>query len=406
MTKLMKLFVASLLISSSLLAHVTAHKVDFSLANISATSSAWHHAEFSEVAVYPQTTIKMNDKKAVELNKNNGAKVAKVGALYNETEIAFLVRWKDKTLSIQKGYRTDSFGDAFAVQFASDYSDYKKLPYIGMGSAGREVVVHVQKAAPHIHEPNGNGNVAIQVGRKNTNLFHEDLAKFDAEVKKVGVVDYERTFVSAGFRSMTEIKDDSVKSNMNMMYNPAHKCWKGVLSRELKDEYLDLNSHVIPVAFAIWDGAKDNRDGLKLLSGWTAVKLEGNENNKDASKILCKSLSPKSLSGDAKNGKEQFAMNCAGCHIANENNFAPKFMAPNLNNIGGYASASYIKESIVDPSAVVVPGYNRNAHKNTPWYNVENGKRVSTMPSYSWLDEKTLNDIVYYMKTELKAEAK
>jgi mono/diheme cytochrome c family protein len=381
--------VAGLLASSLSSANIEATKTEHSLAEISTMSPLWKSAKVVEVGLFPQTTIKMNDKKANELNADNKSKVAKVQALYNDKEIAFLVRWKDNTLSIQKGYRTTSYGDGFAVQFATDFSNPEKLPYIGMGSEGREVFVHLQKAAPNTFEPNGKGNVELQVGRKNSPYFNEDLKKFDEAVKNEGVVDYERNFVSAGFRSMTQVRE-GVESNMNMIYNMKRDCWKGSLSRELKDEYLDLNAPAIPVAFAVWDGGKNNRDGLKLLSGWNSVTLSA------GGEKLVSALNDE-VKGDVANGKAQYDMNCAACHDV-------PFMAPSLANIGGYASAGYLKESITEPSAVVVPGYNRNAHKNTPWYNIdENGNRVSTMPSFSWMDEKSQTDLIAYLKT-LKKE--
>jgi complex iron-sulfur molybdoenzyme family reductase subunit gamma len=390
--------VAGLTASSLWSANIVATKVHHSLENISEVSPLWKEADTAEVGLYPQTTVKMFDKKANEMNAENGSKMAKVQALYNDSEIAFLVRWRDNTLSIQKGYRSDSYGDGFAVQFAKDFSNPETLPYIGMGSEGREVLVHLQKAAPNTFEPNGHGNVALQVGRKNTNAFNEELAQFDADVKKAGVVDYERTFVSAGFRSMTEIKDGSVNSDMNMVYNIKRNCWKGTLNRPLKDEYVNLDAPAIPVAFAVWDGGKNNRDGLKLLSGWNSVTLAG----KDGGDALVSALND-APEGDVVNGKAQYEMNCAACHLTKDIQMTMPNMAPELSNIGGYASAGYIRESIVDPDAVVVPGYNRNAHPNTPWYNVVDGKRTSTMPSFSWLDEKSLTDIVAYVKT-LKAE--
>jgi len=267
-----------------------------------------------------------------------------------------------------------------------------------MGSEGREVLVHLQKATPHISEPNGNGNVELQTSYHQTNHFEAELEKFKSAQKSAEITDYERTFVSAGFRSMTEIKDGSVKSDMNMLYNIKRGCWKGTLNRELKDEYLNLDAPAIPVAFAIWDGGKNNRDGLKLLSSWNSVTLT------DSNDKLVSALNDK-VDGDVANGKSQFEMNCAACHLTKDIQMTVPFMAPELSNIGGYASAGYLTESIIDPSAVVVPGYNRNAHKNTPWYNLENGKRVSTMPSFSWLDKKSLTDIVSYLKT-LKAEVK
>jgi complex iron-sulfur molybdoenzyme family reductase subunit gamma len=382
-----KIVLAGLFASTSLWsANIIATKVHHSISEVATGSPLWAGVKESKVTLYPQTTVKMNDKIANQMNADNGSKVAKVKAIYTDTEIAFLIKWQDETLSIQKGYKSDSYGDGFAVQLATDYSNPEALPYIGMGSKGREVFVHLQKANPNVFEPNGNGDVEMQVGRKNTPYFGTELEAYDSAVKDLGVVDYERNFVSAGFRSMTQVRD-GVNSNMNMIYNLNKHCWAGTLSRDLKDEYLNLEG-TVPVAFAVWDGSRNNRDGLKLLSGWNSVVLEDETE-------LVEALNGE-VSGDVANGKAQYDMNCAACHNT-------PFMAPSLANIGGYASAGYLKESISDPSAVVVPGYNRNAHKNTPWYNVENGKRVSTMPSFSWMGEKDMKDLIAYLKT-LKAE--
>jgi len=140
-----------------------------------------------------------------------------------------------------------------------------------------------------------------------------------------------------------------------------------------------------------------NRDGLKLLSSWIPVKL-GDEKGGDAL-VTELTTAPK---GDVENGKNLVMQNgCMGCHYI-PGMSQPGYMAPGLANIGGYSTDAYLKESMVDPNAIVVPGYNRNAHPNTPWYNVIDGKRQSTMPPYP-LDDKSLDDMVAYMRT-LKAE--
>jgi complex iron-sulfur molybdoenzyme family reductase subunit gamma len=200
---------------------------------------------------------------------------------------------------------------------------------------------------------------------------------------------------------MTEIKDGSNNSSARLGYNTGDKGWEGTLSRAMKDDYVDLNQGAIPVAFAVWDGAKMGRDGLKNLSQWVSVKLEGNEGG-DA---LIAALDAGAVKGDVAAGKQAVADNgCVGCHQV-EKTDAANLMAPSLTNIGGYATAGYLKESLVAPSAVVVPGYNRNAHSNYMWYMEENGKRTSTMTEYSFLDAATIDNIVAYLKT-LKAEAK
>ena len=58
----------------------------------------------------------------------------------------------------------------------------------------------------------------------------------------------------------------------------------------------------------------------------------------------------------------------------------------------------------MEPSAVVVAGYNVNAHKNFSWYTSDDkGMRTSTMPPFAHLDEQSVNDLVAFMKT-LKVE--
>ena len=398
MNKLTTALLATSLVASAALAEgaVLAQKTDGDVTKLTPTSSAWEYVKATTIHLYPQTTVMMNDKKANKINKNAKAKEARVKAIYDGKNIAFLLEWPDGTKSVQQGYRSDVYGDGFAIQLPVNYKDPKKLPYIGMGSEGRPVIIHLQKAVQPIYEPNGNGNVSDQQNVLSKNKFGKEIKAYNEKVSKLAVKDYQRSFISEGFRSMTEIKDGSEKFSADMSYG--NNTWKGTVVRPLKDSYLNLKGS-FPVAFAAWDGSKLNRDGLKLLSSWIPVKLVGQSGG---NKLISELTAP--VKGDAKNGKNLVMQNgCMGCHYI-PGMSSPGFMAPGLANIGGYATAAYLRESIVDPSAVVVPGYNRNAHKNSPWYNLVNGKRQSTMPPYP-LDDKSLNDMVAYLKT-LKSEVK
>lgn len=398
MKKLTSTLLAAATIASALAADsaINALKVSGSLDKVTNTSAIWKGAKFSPVTLYPQTTIEFNDKKANELNANPKAVKAEVAAVYNKDKIAFLIKWPDGTKSVQEGGKTDTYGDGFAVQFASHYANPAELPYIGMGSEGRQAVIHLQKETAKTYEPNGNGDVGSQVNPNQTDLFNKDLKAFNKTVDALGSADYEKSYVGEGFRSMTEIKDGSNQSTSNMTYTK--KAWAGTLSRPLKDEYVDLNAAVIPVAFAVWDGEKMGRNGLKYLTQWTAVVLKKGDDK------LVNALHGK-IEGDAAKGKESAVANgCTGCHQI-EKTEATNLMGPSLTNIGGYSTVDYLKESLVKPSAVVVPGYNRNAHSSYAWYNIQDGKRVSTMPDHSWMEKADIDNIVAYLKT-LKAEAK
>lgn len=400
MKKLIQSLLAASAIASAVCASsaITAVKVSGNIDKVSYDSAIWKQAKMSNVVLYPQTTIVFNDKNANEINKNAKAMEAQVGAIYNATQIAFIVKWKDGTKNITYANTTDTYADGFAVQFATDYKDAKKLPYIGMGSEGRPVLIHLQKEVYGSYEPNGKGDVVHQVNPNQTDLFGKDLEAFNKKVKSLGSNDYEKNFIAEGFRTTTEIKDGSSDSYARFGY--ANKGWTGTLSRPIKDNYLNLDSAVIPVAFAIWDGETMGRNGLKYLTGWTAVTLEGKKGSLD----LVKELHSKTK-GDTAKGKEVAQNNCSACHQL-EATDAPNPMGPSLTNIGGYASASYIRESIVEPSAVVVPGYNRNAHSSYEWYTLEeDGSRTSTMPDYAWLEKDEMENLIAYLAT-LKAEVK
>lgn len=374
---------------------LTATKVSDKLDTINADSALWSKAKFATVALYPQSAIEFNDKEAIEANKDAKGKKAQVAALHNGKEIALLVKWADGTKNVQGIKCTDTYSDGFAIQFAGATKKAQPLPYVGMGSDGRPVVVHLQKATEKVYEPNGNKDVSTQINRQQTGVFGKELAEYDAKVASLANTDFERVFVGEGFRSLTEIKDKSVKSNAAMKYD--NKAWSGTLSRALKDDYMNA-AGTVPVTIAVWDGAKHGRNGLKLLSSWIAINLEGEKAN--AAVVAEATEAPK---GDATKGKAAAEANgCAGCHQMDKS-MPAGYMAPSLVNVGGYSTAAYLRESLLKPSAVVVPGFNRNAHANTPWYNIEKGKRVSTMTDYSFLDKATVEDIVAYLKT-LKAE--
>ncbi|WP_281951690.1 ethylbenzene dehydrogenase-related protein [Nitrosophilus kaiyonis] len=402
MRRVSRLLAALSLAATAVLAGnvVEAVKVNADLLKLKCGSKViMKNAKFSEIVVYPQKTVTLNDKKANEINKNSKAKKVEVAALYDGKNVAVIVRWPDKTKNIQKGYKSDIYADGFAVQFANKPKDVNKLPYIGMGSKNRPVVIYLQKAVEKVYEPNGNGVVGYQVNPHNTNRFGKDLEKFEKRVEQLAIKDYQRAFISEGFRSMTEIKDNSAKYSADMHYvGKKGGMWGGMVVRPLKDSYLNLNSGAFPVAVAIWDGEKLNRDGLKHLSGWIAVKLPnggGTDLVKATNEIV---------KGDVKKGKELALTNCASCHRWRGAEQAPMYMAPDLSNIGGQATAGYIRESIVDPNAVIVPGYNRNSHPNFAWYSVDDkGNRTSVMPPFDWMDKKSLDDLVAYMQT-LKAE--
>jgi len=368
---------------------VVASKFSGDVNDVALTADAWNKAACTSVMLYPQRTIKTNDKNVnAKMADAKGIK-ANVKALYNDDKVALMVYWNDSEASHQM-MTSDKFSDGFAVQFAKNSSDASKLPYIGMGSVNRPVVIYLQKTTAATYEPNGNGEHKPQRADQSINKFGDDLAAYHKEVAAMGDKDYQKAFIAEGFRSTTELRDAKTSFKADMAF--AGDKWMGTLVRDIKDANLDLSSGEFPIALAVWDGKKDNRDGQKWLSGWVAVEL----GKKDGALMKAITEMPK---GDVVKGKALATENCAACHNFDDQDNGMPFMAPNLSEIGGQASAAYIKESMMKPSAVVVPGYNRNAHPNYKWYELANGKRTSTMPAFDWMSEDQINDLVAYFKT-------
>lgn len=388
---------------------ILAAQVKDDISDITIDDSIWGKLTAGIVTLYPQTTVKVNDRTANALNSKRYAKNIKVRALTDGKTFAMKICWPDATKSVQTGTKTDEYPDGFAVQIPTDFHNLDRLPYIGMGSPKRPVVVYLRKAVNQHFEPNGFGDVGNQRNERNVNVWDSklgnDLEKFRIDTKANAYSKYERVFISEGFRSMTQIRDNQAKFRTAMKYNESKGGWEAIFVRPLNDAYTKLYSDTFPVALAAWDGEKLNRDGLKKISPWTAVKVVGSKGSDKIEKLLghVNADLPKA---DVKNGEKLTKMNCASCHWFGEVKDAPRFMAPNLQNIGGYSTTEYLRESLLKPGAVVVSGYNRNAHPNYKWYYGDGqGGRMSAMPAFDYLKPKEIDDIVAYLKT-LKAEVR
>ena len=205
---------------------IKAMKVLGDVSDIGPTSKAWLSAGYQDVTLYPQTTIKINDKDANELSLK--AKKVRVKAITDGKNISFLIKWKDETQSIQENYNSTTYGDGFAMQFPLDATDVSKLPYIGMGSKGRAVIVHFKKAIGIIYEMDEDGEVYTLVGENDQNIFTDDLQQYIDEAVKKGEGDYQKVFISEGFHFMTKIEDSSTVGKMHMVYKNGY--WRGTLS--------------------------------------------------------------------------------------------------------------------------------------------------------------------------------
>lgn len=324
--------------------------------------------EFKKVKVYPQASVSLNDKNT----KDAQIPELEVGSVTTGKELYVVVKWKDDTHSVQPLFTTNRYGDGISIQFPLFYGKGKTLPYIGMGNEKNPVVVYLKK------------NVENR--------------------------DYVKSFISEGFGSLTETSYKDFSFSLD--YDKEKKEYTAVLKRAIKPA--DLKAGIIPVSFAVWDGDNGNRDGVKNISSWKFLKVEGVNPEKGYISYLSWGYGK---IGNPERGKELLIQNgCIGCHNFADQKNAPEGLAPNLSRIGGYNNPVYLKESIVNPSAVVIRNLNINRHydksqapdKNGAfpnnemyiWYTKDNkGNKTSKMPPYNYLADQDLNDMVEYLKS-------
>jgi complex iron-sulfur molybdoenzyme family reductase subunit gamma len=413
MRKLLISLTAAVAIGGSLFAgdYLSPVNTKTDLTKLTASSAELKGLKFSTIYLYPQTAVKGNDAEANKKNAEAKAIKAEVAILANERDFSVIVRWSDTTNSQQTQNSVKAFGDAVAIQVPQNCSDTAKLPYIGMGSEGRPVTIMLQKNTQGYFPPT-TADLSNTQAKNNLNSFGDDLKKKEADIEKLKIAKYQKIFVAEGFRSTTEVKEQ-LGYTMDMKY--AGGKWTAVFTKKLKDDYSSIGntaktqddgvsgstsktSHVVdcdvePFAVAIWDGGKDGRDGTKWLSSWTPIKLKDSEKAK-------KSITEMSekVKGDVANGKKLADENCVACHTIG-NTKAPNNMAPNLDNVGGYSTAAYLRESIIAPQAVVVPGLNVN-RAPVGFYGVDSaGVRTSNMPSFDYLKPNEINDLIAYLQT-------
>ncbi len=334
----------------------------------------WAKAAPMEVVLSAQRTVELRDLDANEIAKAKGPMTATVRVLYGKEQLGILVQWADAAkdeINLEDG----AYGDAIALSLPVVFGPGVPLPYLGMGDIAHPVVIASKRANAH----------AVQ----------------------------ERQFIAAGFGSLQPIDRNT---DMSMTYDEASKSWTAVFVRPYTDGNLDLaDAAVIPFSLAIWDGSDLERGGYKAIMRWHA--LHRSKMDADAGYVAALQWGEDGRSiGDPEHGEELVGQLCVACHHVGDKAIAMPELAPNLNNIGLQASASYIKQSITDPSAVVVRSPNPNRHYTKAggkderggypinpmyqWYTVgEDGELTSKMPRYAHLTDADVDDIVAYLKT-------
>jgi complex iron-sulfur molybdoenzyme family reductase subunit gamma len=336
-------------------------------------SPLWDAIPGAELAAARQRTVRLHDRRANRDLDAAGPRRIRVRAASDGTDLALLVEWADPTEDRPAPDSTDAFGDGAALEIPVRFGSGTRLPYVGMGDEGQPVAIWLQRAG-----------AAGATGREGLSAGFGSLRRADL----------------GGFRH-------------GMRYDRGS--WRAVFVRPLRAGGLDLRRGLVPFALAVWDGSRGERGGNKSLTSWKFLRVPGAEADPAYEAELSWGYAAGDLGSPAR-GRELVEGMCTPCHLVGEARSAPPGLAPDLSAIGTIATPAYLRDSILTPSAVLVPSPNPAQHQDRSarpdargsypsdegyvWYRREaDGRKTSTMPDYGSMPREDLADVVAYLRT-------
>ncbi len=171
-----------------------------------------------------------------------------VAAVYNGTHIAFLLEWRDDTEDVAKPGGLDVFPDAVAVQFPVSRA---QLPYICMGTVDNPVNIIYWRAGVGVQ------NLVAGAGYGLSPQQREALGLQATPTSPVELLPESAQVVQA----YAVYRNDT---------------WYVVFVRPLGSVHplMASLSGDFSAAFAVWEGSKGERGGLKATSSWVQFRLE------------------------------------------------------------------------------------------------------------------------------------
>lgn len=282
-------------------------------------SPVWLAQSPASIKVYPQTGVPPAAMQAVTGN-------VKLRAQAGATMLALHLEWPDRRPAASRG--VNEFADAAAVQWP--LQPESGLPHVGMGHRGAPVSLWFWRA--------------------------------DGTVE---------TLAAAGFGTLTRQPADGLQ---------ARGVWKNGVWHVVFLQATAAPASRLPLAIAVWNGEGAERNGLKRLSAWQTLRLDG-----AAAKV---SLRSTATTGNAARGKRLMqAKGCAACHNFPGNPAKPS-IGPDLRYAGGLHGADYLAESLREPSKIVVPGKG--------YFTEQDGTRTSIMPPFEG-SEAERDDLLAYL---------
>ena len=338
-------------------------------------AALWDDIAAGTVFAAPQRTIHLNDRAANAALAEAAPRTLAVRAAFDGRDLAVAVDWSDSSEDRVRPEETDAFGDGAALEIPIRFGAGLRLPYVGMGDEEMPVILY------------------------------RVLATAGGTIGSAGS--------ASGFGSLARKDPGAVR--VGMRYDTGRKTWRAVFVRPLVAGEHDVRHGLVPFALAVWDGARHERGGNKALTGWRFLRMPRYALDSAYVAEMSHGRAPGDL-GDPARGKLLVESVCAACHAVGDRRIAPPGIAPDLTTIGAISTPGYLRDSLLEPSAVIVPNPNPHQHyvrSKTPgasgafpsndafvWYRRDpGGKKISKMPAFGTLPKADLDAIVAYMMT-------
>jgi len=335
----------------------------------------WDGLPAAAAEAAPQRTVRLHDRRANEALVSARPRPVRLRAAFDGKYLAVVVDWSDDVEDRTRPDATDAYGDAAALQIPVRFGAGVRLPYVGMGDEAMPVSVSLVRAAAQ-------GTQA-------------------------------REAVATGFGSLTRAEAGGARSALR--YDRERKAWRALFLRPLSSGDRDLRRGLVPFAVALWEGSRQERGGNKALTRWKFLRLARFPVDQAYLAEMAWGWEPADR-GNLARGKQLAEAMCAACHALGERRAAVPGIAPDLSGIGAIATPGYLRDSLVDPSAVVVPSPNPAQHQDRSqapgvagaWPNHDGfvwsrrdaaGKAVSKMPAYAAMPKPDLAAVVSYLMT-------
>ncbi|MGE0653166.1 MAG: ethylbenzene dehydrogenase-related protein [Alphaproteobacteria bacterium] len=248
--------------------------------------AAWQTADALPVPLAPQAVVKPR-------LYETGVTSVTVRALYDAERLAFLLTWADPRADAEFAGVAD-FRDAVALEFPADPT--AGVPYFAMGEPGKPVTIYQWKAdwqfspgfdASHRdtamqvdwypftgRAPGEIAEIADYGGAVGDRVFHTSWSAGsplgNSELQARTPVE---KLQAEGFGTLTSV--DVEAQDATGLGQSVDGTWQVLITIPRDQGGIALEPGMtLPMAFAVWDGARDERGGEKAVSTWYFMSLE------------------------------------------------------------------------------------------------------------------------------------